>query len=261
MNLKGIFFWKKKKKTDVEKAEDMLKLYMKHIPQIRQVMNTNHLPMTDGQLIGQMYDHYQDATNTADNHVRAFTDFEGPPDMPNEEKAKRIKKKPVEVESELERVPMPFEVDAEDLDAKIELLSDKSRLSNQRYVKEQIEGMKKRLENRKKYAEHVEFYGLFPNTTDEKIDDLIKKYELELNTSDLFVPAFPKEAIEVMKKYTEVTEKVCGEAPVFYVIAEEKDFKEKRKKLDPILLAQSPFGFYWQILGAWDKEMVLLSEL
>ena len=23
----------------------------------------------------------------------------------------------------------------------------------------------------------------------------------------------------------------------------------------------SSFGFYWQILGAWDKEMLLLSEL
>ena len=30
---------------------------------------------------------------------------------------------------------------------------------------------------------------------------------------------------------------------------------------NPILLVQSPFGIYWQILGAWDKELVLLEEL
>ena len=69
------------------------------------------------------------------------------------------------------------------------------------------------------------------------------------------------EAVNVMKKYTEVTKKMSGESPVFYVIAEAKDFIKKQEKLDPILLVQSPFGFYWQILGAWDKEMLLLSEL
>ena len=49
--------------------------------------------------------------------------------------------------------------------------------------------------------------------------------------------------------------------PVFYVIAEPDKFRKAYEKRDPILLVQSPFGFYWQILGAWDKEMILLSEL
>lgn len=57
------------------------------------------------------------------------------------------------------------------------------------------------------------------------------------------------------------TVELCQLKPVFYVIAEESDFKEKDKKRDPILLAQSPFGVYYDILGAWDKEMLLLSEL
>ena len=39
------------------------------------------------------------------------------------------------------------------------------------------------------------------------------------------------------------------------------EIQEKYKQRDPILLVQSPFGFYWQILGAWDKEMLILSEL
>ncbi len=44
-------------------------------------------------------------------------------------------------------------------------------------------------------------------------------------------------------------------------IADKKDFEKKDKRRDPILLAQSPFGHFWQILGAWDKEMLFLEEL
>lgn len=260
LKLSGIFFWRKKKKTEAEKADDIMQVYIKNLPQIRAMLNNQSVQMADGEIIGKMHDHYKDALATTEAHVQPWATFnEAPNDKQDEDK--REKKKPVEVRSELEEVPTPFNTDAKDLDEKIELLSDKSRLSNQRFVKAQIEGMKKRLENRKKYKEFVDFYGSFPNTTDEKIDDLLKKYKLDMEESDLFVPAFPKEAIAVMKQYTEITEKVGGEAPVFYVIAEEDDFKEKRKKLDPILLVQSPFGFYWQILGAWDKEMMLLSEL
>ena len=47
----------------------------------------------------------------------------------------------------------------------------------------------------------------------------------------------------------------------FYSIAEKEMFNDEYKRNDPILLVQSPFGIYWQILGAWDKELVLLEEL
>ena len=82
-----------------------------------------------------------------------------------------------------------------------------------------------------------------------------------MKTSDIFIPEFPDEAIKAMTDYTEKMEAVCGKKPVFYVIAEHDKFKEAFKKRDPILLVQSPFGFFWQIIGAWDKEMILLSEL
>jgi hypothetical protein len=64
-----------------------------------------------------------------------------------------------------------------------------------------------------------------------------------------------------MKEFTETTEALCGKKPNFSVIAEAKDFQSKYEKRDPIILAQSPFGLYYHILGAWDKEMILLSEL
>ena len=40
-----------------------------------------------------------------------------------------------------------------------------------------------------------------------------------------------------------------------------RDFEKQYERRDPILLAQSPFGFYYHILGAWDTEMLYLPEL
>lgn len=171
----------------------------------------------------------------------------------------RINANPKDVLHELEQFPVAHMM--VDLEEKISTLKDKTLMTNQRYASEQINALVKRLENRRKYHEHEDFYKVFPNTNDEKIDNLLKKYKLVVKTIDIFVPTFPKEAIDVMKEYTRVTKEVCGEEPVYYVIAEESDFKEKFKKLDPILLVQSPFGFWWQVLGAWDKEMLLLCEL
>jgi dipeptidase len=70
-----------------------------------------------------------------------------------------------------------------------------------------------------------------------------------------------RDAIKIMTEYTEKMEKLFDKKSVFYVLAEPQDFSDKDERLDPILLVQSPFGFYYQILGAWDKEMLLLSEL
>jgi hypothetical protein len=118
-----------------------------------------------------------------------------------------------------------------------------------------------RLENRKKWTEHQEFFSKFQNTDGSKIDDLLAKYQLVLKPADIFIPVLPDEAVTAMTAYTEHVEAVTGKKPVFYVIATEDLFQRQNDKLDPILLAQSPFGMYWQILGAWDKEMLLLSEL
>lgn len=271
----------KKKAAALRGPEEMLQLYLKYIPQLRAVMSGENpnINATDGELIGRMYDFYADYGGTGghgnmgngsfmmanpitpaefdDDHVAANgLEVDDHLIHPSD---KRKVAKPVDVVCELETVPTPFTL--EGLDDKIALFKDKKAISVQRYAKDQIVGFLKRLENRKQYKENIEFFSSFPNTTDEKIDKLLKNYKLEMNESELFIPTFPKEAVDVMKKYTQVSEKLFKEKPVFYVIAEEKDFSKKRGKLDPILLVQSPFGFYWQILGAWDKEMLLLSEL
>jgi len=172
---------------------------------------------------------------------------------------KKIAVKPKDVLEELETIPTPWTLS--NLDDKIEVLKYKAQLITQSYSKREVEGLIERLENRKKWHKFKNFFNEFQNTTDEKIDDLLDKYDLVMKTSDLFIPEFPDDAIAVMKKYTENMEKLCKKKPVFYVIAEPDKFKKAYEKRDPILLVQSPFGFYWQILGAWDKEMILLSEL
>ncbi len=45
------------------------------------------------------------------------------------------------------------------------------------------------------------------------------------------------------------------------MIAENGKFKKEFDRNDPILLAQSPFGIFWDVLGAWDEEILLLEEL
>ena len=171
----------------------------------------------------------------------------------------KIKIKPIDVLKELELIPTPFNLAL--IDDKIQILRDKAKLIKQNYSRREVEGLIERMENRKKYNEFKEYFEQFPNTNDEKIDAILEKYELVMKTSDIFIPEFPDVAIKTMTEYIEKVKAVCGKAPIFYVIAEVSQFKKAYEKRDPILLVQSPFGFYWQILGAWDKEMILLSEL
>lgn len=119
-----------------------------------------------------------------------------------------------------------------------------------------------RLENRKKYPEVKSFFEEFPYTTTARINELTKNQDhLKIGQIAQFIADMPKEAVEIMKNYNVNTDKVCGKQAVFYIIADKKDFKKTDTRRDPILLAQSPFGHFWQILGAWDKEMMFLDNL
>jgi hypothetical protein len=119
-----------------------------------------------------------------------------------------------------------------------------------------------RMENRKKYATVKSIFEKFPYTTNSRIDSVIKKHDyLQLGEVDQFVADMPNEATAAMKEYNDATTKVCDKKAVFYIIADKKDFQKTSSRRDPILLAQSPFGHFWQILGAWDKECLFLEEL
>jgi hypothetical protein len=190
------------------------------------------------------------------------TEQDSNPDSPHqivEKKFQKIKIKPIDVLDELEKIPTPFSLN--NLDDKIYLMKEKRELITQRQTKREVEAYIERLENRKKYLEHKEFFDNFQNTNNEKIQLLLKKYDLVMKSSEIFIPEYPAEAITIMRQYTEKVMQICGKKPVFYVIATEDNFQEAYQQRDPILLVQSPFGFYFQVLGAWSDEMMLLSEL
>lgn len=119
-----------------------------------------------------------------------------------------------------------------------------------------------RLENRRQYGKFKSFFDRYPYTLTSKIEQVVKEHaHLRLGTVEEFVPDLPKEAIDAMSEYNKITQQLCGKKAVFYIIAKKTDFKQKSHRRDPILLAQSPFGHFWQILGAWDEEMLFLEEL
>lgn len=130
------------------------------------------------------------------------------------------------------------------------------------YGRQEVASMIDRLQNRKKYADFEKFYEEYPYTTNEAIRKMLDDHK-HLNAKEAtgMLPDLPREAMLTIKKYTDQTLKLCGKKPVFYLVAERAEEQAVQRKRDPILLAQSPFGFVWQILGAWDKEVVLLEEL
>lgn len=126
----------------------------------------------------------------------------------------------------------------------------------------EIKSIMMRLENRKQYAKFHDFYDQYPYTMTSKINDLLKKHDyLKKDIVASFVAEMPKEAIDTMKAYNASTKELCGKEAVFYIIAKKSDFEKRNGRRDPILLAQSPFGHFWQILGAWDEEMLFVEEL
>lgn len=142
---------------------------------------------------------------------------------------------------------------------KVSLYKDKS--SDYRGYNE-ISSILVRLENRKKYPKHRKFFEEFPYTTTEKIDRLVKGHNhLRFGSVDSFMADMPKEAVDVMKRYTDTTVALCDKKPIFYIVANKKDFEKRQGRRDPILVVQSPFAHVWQILGAWDEEMMLLDDL
>ncbi len=119
-----------------------------------------------------------------------------------------------------------------------------------------------RLKNRKKYPEVKDFFEQFAYTTTDRVDKVINNHShLKLGGIEQFIADMPKEASDIMKNYSAKTQLLCNKNAVFYIIADQKDFKKTQQRRDPILLAQSPFAHVWQILGAWDKEMIFLEEL
>lgn len=156
----------------------------------------------------------------------------------------------------------PEYVDAQLADFKDKLGLIKTEEYDMRNGAIEIASIVARLENRKKYPEVKDFFEQFPYTTTKKMEELVKNHKnLQIGQIAEFLADMPREATQVMKDYNKACASLCKKQAVFYIIADKKDFKKTQSRRDPILLVQSPFGHAWQILGAWDEEMLLIEEL
>jgi hypothetical protein len=177
---------------------------------------------------------------------------------------------PKDVFGELEDVPVPASF--EDLDKKIysyKRILDHVRIDKSRGTTTTIKDILQRLENRAKYRDDAELragFEAYRCTTDDMLNAVLGKYgHLKIGPADDFIPEMPEAALASMLDYSELCVKLGGLKPVFYVIAPATDFRKREsavKKRDPILLVQSPIGFFWQIIGAWGaEEMISINEL
>jgi hypothetical protein len=66
------------------------------------------------------------------------------------------------------------------------------------------------------------------------------------------------EAIDELEKFINSYNKVSNITPVLTLIIDEGGKEDKK---DPILLAGSPFGKWYYLLGAWDKEVEFVDDL
>ena len=184
------------------------------------------------------------------------------------EKTVKVSVKPIDVLKDLEKRPSNWSL--EGLSDKILMMEEKIELITQKYSKEESEGLLLCLKNRRKFDRkckaaggrtYREYFSQFDETDEIKIDVLLKKYSLVMKPADIFIPEFPADATKTMSVVTKITMELCKKKPRLFVIANKDQFRDADGKRDPILLAQSPFGFYYYILGAWDKEMLYLPEL
>lgn len=157
-------------------------------------------------------------------------------------------------------------VSLEDIDAKIKQLRERQEFwknSLKRRAPVEIEHAIIMLEARKKYPK-LEARIPWKTTTRERIDEICAKYKVEFRTIEDFTPELPPEAVREAAAFTAVLRLALADrpefhAPALHIIAPSKMFKTR--KGDPILLANSPFGEFYYVLCAWDKEVKFVEEL
>lgn len=171
-------------------------------------------------------------------------------------KDKRITKKPVDIYEEIiSEVP---KINLKDLDRQIKLVKERKdelskHMRHQDFNHENMALMF--LDARKKYLKHKDKFK-WPVTNKDLIDKLCKKYKVKMEGLHNYYRLVPKEGVEEIKKFGDALGYVSKADAIFMLIISD----EERPK-DPILLAQSPFGSWYYILGAWDKEVEIVDKL
>lgn len=186
-------------------------------------------------------------------------------EFPEEPEDDREEVRPVDVIQEFEA---DVEINIDNLDEKLRILEEKALLYSdtlKRGLPEDLEHAIEVLRARQSYPK-VKHLIPWKTTTKKKIDALCKKYKLDHQSTSRFLPEFPEEVLEEIKKFNEVFERVTADAldiqpEVKLSVIAHPDLFEKVPKGDPILLAKSPFGDFYYVLCAWDKEVDYVGDL
>ncbi len=185
-----------------------------------------------------------------------------------ERKDNRIEKKPVDVVNEILTEKPVFSM--ADLKQQIKVIKKRIRvLEEQGVPKSNLENEYHSLEFLEARQKYPKLYELFkwPTTNQDKVLKLLDTYKLhavEMKADGSGVENIPHEAIDEIEKYAKAFAKVTKKMPEFRLIVDEPTFQAmqaKAKKKDPILLALSPFGNWYYILGAWDEEVKYVDDL
>lgn len=167
----------------------------------------------------------------------------------------RLDVRPIDVLHELEQpVDIPEE-DLTELEKKLE--NRRNSLNDSGFGSDhELERAVAICKARKKYPKFA-YKFRWKTTVKSKVDALLKKYKLRLGALTDYIKSIPDEALDIMAQFTSLYDKVVQNSyPEFVIIAPADHFKK-----DPILLARSPFGEFYYVLYAWDKEIEYVADL
>lgn len=171
----------------------------------------------------------------------------------------REEKKPVEIVKEI--IAKKPEIQTGDLKTQIKIVEARLKILKKHGGQTSDELLALRYLNaRRKFAKTEKLFEKWPITTDEMIQNLVNKYKVMFVPFGAYSKSIPIEATNEIEKFSNAWEKVVDEdrLPQLMLIT---DYKGKEHKKDPILLAESPYGAWWHILGAWDKEVEIVDDL
>ena len=175
-----------------------------------------------------------------------------------EETDKRIEAKPVDVYKEI--LTEEPKMNLVSLDNQIKMVERRIKTIENLDTNFKVQDERVALEflkARKKYDKTKDLFG-WHIATMEGIKKLTAKYKLQEVTFMHYYKTVPMEALDEIDNFVKAFGKVRDDNPQLHLIVDEGG-KEQRK--DPILLAGSPFGNWWYILGAWDKEVEIIDDL
>jgi hypothetical protein len=171
-------------------------------------------------------------------------------------KDERVEAKPVDVVKEL-NTENPI-INLGDLKAQIKEVEKRIKILKKQKVTPHDENEALTyIKARTKYKKYEKLFN-YQITTNKLVEDLTQKYKLMRVNFASYYKTVPTEALDELEKFLYACKKVGVEEPEIKLIVDDGG---KEHKKDPIMLGKSPFGRWWYILGAWDKEIKYVDDI